>query len=94
MSAWYETGRNVMWMILHAHPRPCFNPELLNDISKLMRAAKAPGFPIDVWVTGSTVPGIYNVGCDLSYFTVHIRSGECALMLGLCALASMPSMKR
>ena len=81
MSAWYETERNVMWMMLHAHPRPCFNPELLNDISKLTRAARASGFPIDFWVTGSTVPGIYNVGGDLSYFAAHIRSGERALLL-------------
>ena len=51
-----------MWMMLHAHPRPCFNPELLNDIAQLTRAAKKSGFPIDFWVTGSTVPGIYNVG--------------------------------
>ena len=81
MSAWYEAERNVMWMMLHAHPRPCFNPELLNDIARLTRAAKASGFPIDFWVTGSTVPGIYNVGGDLSYFAQHIRAGDRASLL-------------
>ena len=81
MSAWYEADRNVMWMMLHAHPRPCFNPELLNDIARLTRAAKASGFPIDFWVTGSTVPGIYNVGGDLSYFAQHIRAGDRAALL-------------
>lgn len=76
MTAWYETGRNVMWMMLHAEPRPCFTPALLNDISNLARAAKESGLPIDFWVTGSTVPGIYNVGGDLSYFAKHIRAGD------------------
>lgn len=76
MSAWYESERNVMWMMLHAHPRPCFNPELLKDISNLVRAAKESRIPIDFWVTGSTVPGLYNVGGDLSYFAQHIRVGD------------------
>ena len=76
MSAWYEEERNVMWAMLHAHPRPCFNPELLKDIDNLVRAARDSNLPIDFWVTGSTVPGLYNVGGDLSYFAQHIRSGE------------------
>lgn len=76
MSAWYETGRNVMWMMLHTHPRPCFNPELLKDVASVVRAAKESGLPIDFWVSGSTIPGIYNVGGDLSYFVQHIRSGD------------------
>lgn len=76
MSAWYEADRNVMWMMLHAHPRPCFNPELLADIATLARAARESGLAIDFWVTGSTVPGLYNVGGDLAYFAQHIRKGE------------------
>jgi DSF synthase len=76
MSAWYEAERNIMWMMLHASPRPCFNPELLKDMANLARAARASDLPIDFWVTGSTVPGLYNVGGDLSYFAQHIRSGE------------------
>lgn len=81
MSAWYEADRNIMWMMLHAHPRPCFNPALLNDIANLARAAQQSGVPIDFWVTGSTVPGLYNVGGDLSYFAKHIRAGERAPLL-------------
>ena len=76
MSAWYEAERNVMWMMLHAHPRPCFNLELLVDIANLVRAAKKSGLPIDFWVTGSTVPGLYNVGGDLAFFAQHIRAGD------------------
>jgi len=81
MTAWYEADRNIMWMMLHAHPRPCFNPALLADIANLARAAQQSGVPIDFWVTGSTVPGLYNVGGDLSYFAKHIRAGERAPLL-------------
>jgi DSF synthase len=76
MSAWYETDRNVMWMMLHTNPRPCFNPQLLKDVASVIKAAKASNLPIDFWVTGSTIPGIFNAGGDLSYFVEHIRSGD------------------
>lgn len=76
MSAWYEEGRNILWMMLEAQPRPCFNSELLQDISNLARAAQAFPLPIDFWVTGSTVPGLYNVGGDLNFFVEHIRKGD------------------
>lgn len=76
MSAWYEAERNVMWMMLQAHPRPCVSFELLNDITNLIRAARASNLPIEFWVTGSTVPGLYNLGGDLSFFARQIRSGE------------------
>jgi DSF synthase len=46
MSAWYEAERNVMWMMLRTHPRPCFNPELLKDISNLVRTAQESRIPI------------------------------------------------
>jgi DSF synthase len=76
LSAWYETDRNVMWMMLHTNPRPCFNPQLLEEVNSVIRAAQRSGLPIDFWVTGSTIPGIYNAGGDLSYFLEHIRSGD------------------
>lgn len=81
MSVWYESGRNVMWMMLHTHPRPCFNPELLADVACVLRAAKTAGLPIDFWVTGSTAPGVFNVGGDLSYFSQHIRAGDRAPLM-------------
>jgi DSF synthase len=76
MSVWYETGRNVLWMMLHTNPRPCFNPQLLKDVAAVIQAAKVSNLPIDFWVTGSTIPCIYNAGGDLSYFVEHIRSGD------------------
>lgn len=76
VTAWYEEKRHVLWVMLHAHPRPCFNPELLQDIARLTKAARDCGLPIDFWVTGSTVPDIFNVGGDLSFFASHIRAGH------------------
>ncbi|MFL6718968.1 MAG: crotonase/enoyl-CoA hydratase family protein [Burkholderiaceae bacterium] len=76
ITAYYEEGRNILWTMLHAQPRPCFNPGLLRDISILSRAARDSGLPIDFWVTGSTVPDIFNVGGDLALFAAHIRSGK------------------
>lgn len=75
MTAWYEEGRNVIWMMLHASPRPCFSEALLIEISQLAKAAKASGLTIDFWVTGSTVPNFFNLGGDLSLFISHIRNG-------------------
>ena len=72
LTAYYEEGRNVMWMMLKAYPRPCFNQALIEDIMKLTYAAKASGLRFDFWVTGSLVPNIYNVGGDLSFFVDSI----------------------
>ncbi|AVJ27484.1 crotonase/enoyl-CoA hydratase family protein [Achromobacter spanius] len=76
ISAYYEEGRRVMWMMLRAQPRPCFNLELIDEIMTLARAAKDSGLPIDFWVTGSLVPQIYNVGGDLNFFAEAIRTGK------------------
>lgn len=76
ITAWYEEGRNILWVMLHAQPRPCFNPELIDDVAAVVRAVRASGLPIDFWVTGSTVEGIFNTGGDLSYFASNIRAGE------------------
>jgi DSF synthase len=81
ITPYYEEGRNIMWMMLHARPRPCFNLALLADIARLGRAARESKLPIDFWVTGSTVPLIYNVGGDLQFFAANIRAGEREILL-------------
>ncbi|PRX30677.1 DSF synthase [Paraburkholderia sp. BL18I3N2] len=76
ISAYYEEGRNVMWMMLRAQPRPCFNLDLVHDILELAQAARESGLPIDFWVTGSLIPTMYNVGGDLDFFADAIRAGK------------------
>src|ERR1700748_430027 len=56
ISAYYEEGRNIMWMMMRAHPRPCFSQELVTDIITLARCARESRLPFDFWVTGSLVP--------------------------------------
>ncbi|WP_411706055.1 crotonase/enoyl-CoA hydratase family protein [Edaphovirga cremea] len=74
ISAFYEEGRNVMWMMLRSYPRPCFNQALIEDIMMLADSAKMSKLPIDFWVTGSLVPNIYNVGGDLDFFVDMIKN--------------------
>ncbi|GAB2892943.1 crotonase/enoyl-CoA hydratase family protein [Paraburkholderia jirisanensis] len=76
IAAYYEEERNIMWMMLRAQPRPCFNLELVHDILGLAQAARESGLPIDFWVTGSVIPTMFNVGGDLSFFADAIRSGK------------------
>lgn len=76
ITPYYEGGRNVLWMMLNAQPRPCFNTALLRDISHLKHTVQASGLPVDFWITGSVVPQIYNVGGDLELFARQIRAGE------------------
>lgn len=76
LAAFYEEERNIMWMMLRAAPRPCFNQGLLTEIMHLARTARDSGLQIDFWVTGSLVPELFNVGGDLSFFVDAIRSGH------------------
>jgi DSF synthase len=76
LAAFYEEGRNIMWMMLRSEPRPCFNQETLSEILHLARVARESGLRFDFWVTGSQVPEIYNVGGDLSFFAGAIQSGQ------------------
>jgi DSF synthase len=81
VSAYYEEGRNIMWMMLRSQPRPCFNQKLVSEILHLAATARESGLPFDFWVTGSIVPDIFNVGGDLSFFVDAIRSGKRDLLL-------------
>jgi DSF synthase len=76
MSVWYEYERNILWTMMRPQPRQCFNLDLLEEISTVVQAARESRMQIDFWVSGSTVPGIYNLGGDLSYFAQQIRAGD------------------
>ncbi len=76
VTAYYEEGRNILWAMMHGHPRPCFNADLLREGELLKEAVKKSGLKVDFWVTGSSVPNLYNVGGDLHYFAESIRKGK------------------
>lgn len=74
LSAYYEEERHIMWMLLRAEPRPCFNHALIEDIMTLAQAAKESTLQFDFWVTGSLVPNMFNVGGDLNFFAEAIKN--------------------
>lgn len=76
LAAYYEEGRQTMWMMLRAHPRPSFNHELIEEIMNLSYAAQCSGLPINFWVTGSLVPQMFNAGGDLRFFVECIRNNR------------------
>lgn len=81
ISAYYEEDRHIMWMLLRAQPRPCFNQALIEDIMTLAQAAKESTLQFDFWVTGSLVPNIFNVGGDLSFFAEAIKNRKREAMM-------------
>lgn len=76
ISAFYEEDRKIMWMMLRAEPRPCFNYEVLQDILSLTESVKESGIEVNFWITGSLIPSIFNVGGDLNFFSNAIRGNK------------------
>lgn len=76
VTAYYEEGRNIMWMMLHSNPRPCFTLKLIADVMTVAQSARDSGLKIDFWVNGSSVPEIFNTGGDLDFFVQAIRNGD------------------
>ncbi|MBF1996071.1 crotonase/enoyl-CoA hydratase family protein [Serratia symbiotica] len=81
ISAYYEEGRHIMWMLLRAEPRPCFNQALIEDVMTLAQAAKESSLPFDFWVTGSLVPKMFNAGGDLQFFASAIKNRKREAMM-------------
>ncbi|MCK7226532.1 crotonase/enoyl-CoA hydratase family protein [Enterobacter asburiae] len=76
LSGYYEAERHTVWMMLRAQPRPCFNHALIEEIMNFSWLVRQSGFAVDFWVTGSLVPGMYNVGGDLQFFVECIQNGR------------------
>lgn len=76
LSGYYEEERRTVWMMLRAQPRPCFNHVLIEEIMNISWLVRQVGFAVDFWVTGSLVPGMYNVGGDLNFFVECIQNGR------------------
>ncbi len=81
----FDPELGIVWLFMHASPRPCFTPHLLEDLRKYQRILENNDgqFPVDgklhpvhYQVLTSDVPGIYNLGGDLSLFMELIQSGE------------------
>jgi DSF synthase len=88
LSALYDREQHSMWLRWNPRPRPNFNPELLQDLDRYCKfmahssgAIECQGerVPLEYAVLASKVPGVFNLGGDLSLFTrlidAHDRDG-------------------
>jgi DSF synthase len=69
----FDDSYALAWCYMHAQPRPCFNPQLLKELNharyRFVREIDRPdGRSVRYVVLASDVPGIFNLGGDLSLF--------------------------
>lgn len=78
-----ESG--IFWCRMNATPRPCFNPVLLGDLEKCLNSLRRTNAeavrcgekaPVSTFVLGSTTPGVFSLGGDLSLFRSLISSRD------------------
>lgn len=78
----FDVEFGVMWGFMNPKPRPCFNAQLLAQLRGYIEsiidgagyvAHKGRQFKIEYAVIASKVPGIFNLGGDLSFFRESIN---------------------
>jgi DSF synthase len=81
----FNEEAGVMWCYMNPHPRPCFTPQLLNDLRSFLQAVRnkvnsdirATGVStIKYVVFGSYRPGVFSLGGDLALFTECINEDD------------------
>lgn len=79
----FEPELKTLWCYQNHHDRPCFSMGLLEDVHSLQSTLKtlldgmaADRLPLRYLVWASSLPGIYNLGGDLSLFCRLIRSAD------------------
>lgn len=74
----YDQAARVFQYNMQAKPRPNFSVQLLEEIKRLQAGIQAymdsrPDTPVRYLVLGSSAPGIFNLGGDLTMFAAAIR---------------------
>ncbi len=81
----FDEESRVMWCYANPSPRPCFTPQLLQDLKKFLHAVKnvsncniRSGHSPDVkyLVFGSYRPGVFSLGGDLRLFVETIMDRD------------------
>jgi len=79
----FEEEAGIMWCYMNPHPRPCFTPQLLNDLNRFLQAIRNKissdyrsmgASKIKYLVFGSYKPGVFSLGGDLGLFTESIKN--------------------
>jgi DSF synthase len=81
LTTYFDPHSQVAWGYMHAEPRPCFTPTLLQELlgwcHDLAAQIDDPGRPdVRYMVTASSCPGVFNYGGDLNRFAELIASGD------------------
>jgi len=91
LSSLYDREQHAMWLRWRPTPRPNFNPELLQDLSRYCQFMAHSGgaidcqgerMPLEYAVLASKVPGVFNLGGDLNLFTRLIEAHDREGLLG------------
>jgi DSF synthase len=86
----FDVEYGVMWGFMNPKPRPTFNPQLLTELRAYIDSIVQPGgfvwskgqqHAINYAVVASKVPGIFNLGGDLSLFREAISSKDRDLLI-------------
>jgi len=76
-TTWFEPEDGAIWVDMQSQPRPCFTPQLLEELRKFQRTLENQRGQwrhdgelrqIHYQVLTSSVPGIFNLGGDLDRF--------------------------
>jgi DSF synthase len=78
----FDTQSRACWCFMKPNGRPSYTPGLLRDLDTLQQAikkesseARANGEkPVQYFVLASKIPGIFNLGGDLTLLARHIRA--------------------
>jgi DSF synthase len=91
LSAFFDREQHAMWLRWNPTPRPNFNPDLLRDLDRYCRFITHTGgevdcggesAPVEYAILASKVPGVFNLGGDLSLFTRLIDNQDRDGLLG------------
>lgn len=85
LSAFFDREQHAMWLRWNPTPRPNFNPDLLRELDRYCRFITHTGgevdcggesAPVEYAILASKVPGVFNLGGDLSLFTKLIGNQD------------------
>jgi DSF synthase len=80
----FDENTRACWCFMKPQGRPSYTPGLLRDLDTLQQAikkesteARANGeLPVQYFVLGSSIPGIFNLGGDLTLLARNIRAQD------------------
>ena len=77
ISTRYDDTLKAEWIWMHATPRPCFSPEILEELQNhFLKLSNQRDHEIHFLVQASSVPGIHSLGGDLNLFRTLILAKD------------------